>query len=436
MIMLNVQGDQSGMPTEKQETQKVSGIVSGESANLATQQSRSRSRLRAFAMPFAVLMVPVMAGCSSVPDAVNPVSWYEGTLDFFTGEDSDDEEIEAAAAESQPIPGADAEFPTLSSVPDRPSAAQGGTVAEGLISDPNRPRYADAVPRQGDAQLALQAVEATQATVAQGNVQPAPPAAPAAPVDESEMTNILTPPAEPTVPSAAATQTATSSPMPSILTDNSSQQAFEQFRNRLRGSLTDGQAAPMPVATGQYGGYGNTYGGAPPTVVVSSSGVSTENVYGAASQYQPGYQTQPSGLSAVASQGGFRTLDGQQGAALAPGSVKVATILFNNGSSNLDGVDQGVLQQVAQLQRQRGGFVRVIGHASSRTKTMDPVRHKMVNYSVSAGRADAVASALVRMGVPRDAILVGAVADTDPIFFEVMPSGEAGNRRTEVYLDT
>ena len=43
--------------------------------------------------------------------------------------------------------------------------------------------------------------------------------------------------------------------------------------------------------------------------------------------------------------------------------------------------------------------MRVIGHASSRTREMDWVRHKMVNLNVSLDRANAVASVLVRSGV-------------------------------------
>jgi len=30
---------------------------------------------------------------------------------------------------------------------------------------------------------------------------------------------------------------------------------------------------------------------------------------------------------------------------------------------------------------------------------------------------------------------VGAVADNEPVYYEVMPSGEAGNRRAEIYID-
>ncbi len=60
--------------------------------------------------------------------------------------------------------------------------------------------------------------------------------------------------------------------------------------------------------------------------------------------------------------------------------------------------------------------------------------HKMANFQVSAARADRVVSELVRMGVKKGDIQMAAVSDTEPIYYEFMPSGEAGNRRAEVYL--
>ena len=76
-----------------------------------------------------------------------------------------------------------------------------------------------------------------------------------------------------------------------------------------------------------------------------------------------------------------------------------------------------------------------MGHSSQRTRDMDPVKHKMINFRVSVKRADIVAKELKRHGVESRKILVAAVGDAQPIYFEVMPSGEAGNRRAEIYLD-
>ena len=117
------------------------------------------------------------------------------------------------------------------------------------------------------------------------------------------------------------------------------------------------------------------------------------------------------------------------------GSVRVATILFDDGSTSLGNQETGILQQVAELHRRRGGTVRVVGHASSRTRNMEPDRHRSVNYRLSVERASAVARELAKLGVPGDMIVVSAMADEEPVYHEVMPSGEAGNRRAEIYID-
>ena len=42
---------------------------------------------------------------------------------------------------------------------------------------------------------------------------------------------------------------------------------------------------------------------------------------------------------------------------------------------------------------------------------------------------------LVRLGVSPNALLVEARSDTEPVFYESMPAGEAENRRAEVFLE-
>ena len=115
--------------------------------------------------------------------------------------------------------------------------------------------------------------------------------------------------------------------------------------------------------------------------------------------------------------------------------TKVATILFKTGSSGLSSNDRKIIGQVVQLHQQRGGKVTVVGHASSRTRNMDPVAHKMVNYSVSVDRADRIAKELRKLGMAPDSIIVDARSDSMPLYYEIMPSGEAGNRRAEIYFN-
>ena len=113
---------------------------------------------------------------------------------------------------------------------------------------------------------------------------------------------------------------------------------------------------------------------------------------------------------------------------------KIATIRFAMGSSALDAGDRQQIVQIARNFRQRGGAIRIEGHASSRTKDMQPVQHQLVNFDVSLNRANAVASELIRQGVPAEAVFVAAMSDSQPIYYEVMPAGEAGNQRVEIYF--
>lgn len=116
-------------------------------------------------------------------------------------------------------------------------------------------------------------------------------------------------------------------------------------------------------------------------------------------------------------------------------SYLAASVPFGHGSSNLSGSDLALLKNVAAQFKKSGGAITVVGHASSRTGDMSALDHKIANFDVSVRRAEAVARALMKMGVPARSIFVGAVSDNEPVYREVMPEGEAYNRRTEVFLN-
>jgi outer membrane protein OmpA-like peptidoglycan-associated protein len=80
------------------------------------------------------------------------------------------------------------------------------------------------------------------------------------------------------------------------------------------------------------------------------------------------------------------------------------------------------------------GTVKVVGHASSRTANMPVERHLEVIFQKSQARADAVAQALIKAGVPASKVQIEAVGDSQPIYYESMPKGEDGNRRAEIFV--
>tara|TARA_R110000787_G_scaffold47699_2_gene115415 strand:+ start:320 stop:880 length:561 start_codon:yes stop_codon:yes gene_type:complete len=176
-----------------------------------------------------------------------------------------------------------------------------------------------------------------------------------------------------------------------------------------RGPLSGGQSVAR---------VGNPSFGAPPADIAAALGGAAP-----APSYGPGDARFGNGQPA-----------GTVGAGTGVAGERAAIISFEGGSANLSEADRNRLRTVAELFRQRGGAVRVEGHASSRTRDMDPVRHQMVNFDVSLNRANAVARELIRNGVPAESVFVAALSDSQPIFYEVMPAGDEGNQRVEIYF--
>ncbi len=115
-------------------------------------------------------------------------------------------------------------------------------------------------------------------------------------------------------------------------------------------------------------------------------------------------------------------------------SYRLDTFYFNNGSSALDNNDRAKIKQIAKTVKAKNAFVTVYGYASSRTRNTDAATHKLANFKISLERAENVAAALKREGVPAKKIMVEALSDTVPAYQEVMPEGERLNRRAEVYI--
>ena len=112
------------------------------------------------------------------------------------------------------------------------------------------------------------------------------------------------------------------------------------------------------------------------------------------------------------------------------------TIRFGRGSATLSAEDRDALAALAERAARSGASVRVVGHSSLRTREMDPIEHAMVNFGMSLRRANAVAAALVAGGLPPGRLVVDAAGDTRPVASEAMPSGEARNRRAEIFVES
>ena len=352
----------------------------------------------------------LLVGCSSVPDALNPVEWYKSARDASSGDD-EKKKKDPDKSSDKSVPGENEGFPKLSSVPPKPKATvaeERKRIAAGLVADREEARKysGEVIRRQGDSANPLPAPPPP--TV---NLQPALPAPKQGIKAMPKVAPKPAPKLEPVTSLRRQTQTASpklriAPPSPMVkmpdVNPNSPQQA----------------AIP---------GIGNGFDQSS-IVVVSGSGVQT---FGGRAQARPARSRANAGKANVP---GVRSLNDFEANGL-QGSYQVATILFDNGSSKVKSRARRILRQVMAQHKQVGGTLRVVGHASRRTKTNDPIRHKMANFQVSTARAERVAKELVKMGVKANKLFVGSVSDSEPRYYEYMPSGEAGNRRTEIYID-
>ena len=116
-------------------------------------------------------------------------------------------------------------------------------------------------------------------------------------------------------------------------------------------------------------------------------------------------------------------------------SFQVASIPFAVGSASIGGSGRAILKKVVKFYEQFGGIVRVIGHASQRTREMDPDSHQWVNFNISMDRAENTAISLARLGIPADSIIIMARSDREQLSREHMPSSESENRRADIYIE-
>ena len=62
----------------------------------------------------------------------------------------------------------------------------------------------------------------------------------------------------------------------------------------------------------------------------------------------------------------------------------------------------------------------------------DPLQSEVIQESL-VSYIESTANELIRLGVDKNAIQITAVSDSQPMFYESMPEGEAGNRRAEIF---
>lgn len=424
------------------------------------------------------------AGCSQVPDEVNPVEWYKGVDNWLNEPDESYTEAPPSALgstlERERVATAEESFPNLSDVPPRPPAYDPEAAAEisrDLVADRAHAKYSDEKIRfqsEADTALSIQKRKLAEA--------PPPAAAPRAPVRLSG--ELSSPTSMPEGVSKAigpqeGGMSAMTPPPPPVLTAQSQPIRPPVSSLPVRSAVapqpppmisrpmpqSPAVAAPLnipasdivpslpyfPTAAPELNQTMNRYfseSGAralpanfqqqPPAALPADQGLAPLPALpqnGAGSAMESAVPA-PKALITKSSESAHapRSL-AEYSPANVGMSIRVATVNFAVGSSSLSKEDRAVLQDVVGMFRQNGKSIRVIGHASSRTRDLDPMTHQLANFNISVDRANSVAKELMRLGIGGEQIFVGARSDSEPIYYEVMPSGEAGNRRTEIYID-
>tara|TARA_B100000686_G_C16703647_1_gene924918 strand:- start:116 stop:1246 length:1131 start_codon:yes stop_codon:yes gene_type:complete len=365
---------------------------------------------------FMVLFL--LSGCSAVPDWVNPMAWYKNAIEVFSSGDKT-ESVKAYKKRITPKTTAQKKvkpektFPNLASVPKRPDRTRRRVIkpeVQGLSSKKAGKSFSQARLRE-DGSLAVPPPPPPPPTI--GRVKPSSTLSLSA--DKQVKTEKKA--VDRTKFNAVAKTPKIKQPSIAKLGNANKRVQIQQSEvNRVVKirSLTN---RPTPSAR-SVARIGNPVFGAPPEDIVASLSSGTPPAFQGVMSSPETTLGRSVGMKDVGAYGGR-----QEG-----------VIMFNAGSSLISRSDRRLIGKIAKAYKKRGGAIRVDGHASSRTRDMDLFRHHMVNFNISLSRANAVAKELVRNGVPQNAVFVTAMSDSKPIWAEVMPKGDAGNQRVEVFF--
>ncbi len=116
------------------------------------------------------------------------------------------------------------------------------------------------------------------------------------------------------------------------------------------------------------------------------------------------------------------------------GALRVAVVQFERAGQEPGGPAMGILEQVAAYAQQSRATVWLFGYTSRKVELASGGSARDSSQALAAGRVRAVALALVKAGVPPERIRLIARGAHDPVYLETAETGEAGNRRVEIWF--
>jgi len=324
----------------------------------------------------------VLAGCSSVPDALNPINWYRDVMGLSADDDLGDNDNDQNLKEGSKEP-----YPNLASVPAPPDTALSSIdrdkLVDSLVADRNNAKYSTEDLRAGRTGVAIPPPAATAANEA--TAAPAPSTAVAAPA--------------PPVPTASATPTqppARPGPIP------------------RRGSAAPPAESPLVSPTVSHEPQGESATAAPPPPVMAAPGQ-----VASATPRATAPRLRPPGAAGTEVSAPANGSPAERGPAV---SYHAADVRFAPGSAALGDKLAGTIAEIVKLHNESGGTIRIIGHGEASGPDAGAA-----GFGLALGRAQAVAAALTNNGVAAKDIKVEAAP--------VAARGGTDVPRAEVYLE-
>jgi outer membrane protein OmpA-like peptidoglycan-associated protein len=353
-----------------------------------------------------------LTGCSYVPDAVNPVSWYRDVTGASKNDNLGNGENQQNLDE-----GGNEPYPNLGSVPAAPDTQLSGVDRDKLVNS--------LVADRNNAQYSADSLHAGE--VASTAPPPAPPASATAKGAPSAVTASAAPASTPPAPSAnsalappvakppAATASNTGAP-PSAPSPTSGTAANAPRKLPPRGS-----EAPPAESSLQSPSIPNVPRGEaatpapPPPHIAPPNQVASAAPPAAATRapllHPPTQQTSAPATAPATASPSHSSI-----------SYRVGDVTFAPGSAYLSGALRGTIADVVKLHNEQGGKIRIVGFGEATGKDA-----AVAGLTLALDRAQAVAVALTDGGVQAKDINVEAAP--------VPARGGADAPRAEIYLE-
>jgi outer membrane protein OmpA-like peptidoglycan-associated protein len=392
-----------------------------------------------------VVMAAGTGACSSVPSWVDPTSWFGGGgQDTSPDSESDNAQTpDLASIPNKPAPPStsdeqkqisDSLAADRSSAQYSAEALRGGTES-GAAPPPAAPEQAASNASEASSTAQAESEKAAAAPSDQGSVPaPAPTAgtsaAAPAPQPAAEVASTeAAPPVTATAP--AVSTTAPPAPAPQVVPASNTQLGFEPSKAP---PLDPSVSRYVPRAILDKVQQSNT-----PAAVPSSNQSSANDRFFLKAPSTDNQRADVSARSAAAARhAASATMRGIMPVSYSPGEQVrlLATVFFRHDEAELTDQDKAAIRLAVQIFDATGGtgFIRVVGHSSSRTPNLPAARRLEVIFERSQDYAAAVAQELIRDGVLAEKVLIESVGNSEPVSYPSTRNGDTSNRRAEIFM--